>query len=310
MKPTDWYALSTEEKKDAALALANSMRGKTLLGRALAKAVAVMSKGESRRHSEMSKSEDVQDTEMLGAIFEPFYTLYVENELGKAEADQGKHSTISGTEEIERIFPRHRPKIAICPYPLEWIRIHRQLLAEIEKRRRNPLPPEPMALGHWDYSNDQDKQRRWLETLFWAWEYGLLDILRNMPPESMYMVDEISAVRMAPDFGPSSDYSYHEPKPRPASSEITRLMNHLRSAWMEIVGPEIGAVTSPKRFTGKKRRRLVVSIDEGAPRPSYSYASRGKLREPFRRFRAAVNAAIEPHHVDHIDFVVAKDQTA
>jgi hypothetical protein len=167
----------------------------------------------------------------------------------------------------------------------------------------------PLILGGWVGTSDRAKHDRWLETVGWALQQGLLDIVSNMTQQSMYMFDEMSTVEKGQFL---SWYSYHEPKPRPTTSEVTRSMNHLRSAWMEIAGPEVGSVTSPKRFTGKKRRKLVVSFttDKRPPWGGWSYFTRHEPRKPFTRLRAAVNAAIKPHHVDHIDFVAAKNQTA
>ena len=73
----------------------------------------------------------------------------------------------------------------------------------------------------------------------------------------------------------------------------------------EIVGNEIGNITRPLAFTGEKARRLLVFADAAFTPPwgGWSYLSKQETeRRTFAHFRAAINKAIAPHEVDHIDF--------
>lgn len=90
-----------------------------------------------------------------------------------------------------------------------------------------------------------------------------------------------------------------------SAETATKLIEHLRANWDEVAGHELGRVTSPLRFEGAKRRRLVVlaSSDASPPWGNWYSLARDERRRLFTRFRAAVNATITPHAVDHIDFV-------
>ena len=50
----------------------------------------------------------------------------------------------------------------------------------------------------------------------------------------------------------------HEPRLKPSREEVLNALAVLRRDWAVIVGADIGAVTYPLVFTGKKRRRLVI----------------------------------------------------
>ena len=103
-------------------------------------------------------------------------------------------------------------------------------------------------------------------------------------------------------------YSYgwtSDPKPKVSVRTKTKLIENLRAKWDEIAGTELRGITSPIRFSGAKGRRLVVFSKREAT-PSWGIwimLEQGDNRKSFTRFRAAVNMAINPHEVDHIDFV-------
>jgi hypothetical protein len=70
-------------------------------------------------------------------------------------------------------------------------------------------------------------------------------------------------------------------------------------------------VTRPVAFTGKKARRLLVQAEGEAIPPWGGWFDRSTeeaKRRTFTRFRSAVNKAIAPHEVDHIDFVTDEEQ--
>ena len=63
-------------------------------------------------------------------------------------------------------------------------------------------------------------------------------------------------------------------------------------------------MTKPLRFTGKKKRRLVVRADEkhAPPWGGWNALAPGENRRAFTHLRSAINRAISPLQVDQIDF--------
>ena len=97
-----------------------------------------------------------------------------------------------------------------------------------------------------------------------------------------------------------------EAKSLPSPEQIAQVMDALLSSWSEIVGKEIGSITRPLAFTGEKARRLLVFADTAFTPPwgGWAYLSKQETeRRTFTRFRAAINKAIIPHEVDHVDFI-------
>ena len=91
----------------------------------------------------------------------------------------------------------------------------------------------------------------------------------------------------------------------PDSESVSRQINELATRWAEIVGPELAAVTRPVEFTGRKKRRLVVLADAGVKPPWGGWSDLSRYlpeRRTFTTFRAAINKAIAPLHVDHVQF--------
>src|SRR5208337_1649632 len=91
------------------------------------------------------------------------------------------------------------------------------------------------------------------------------------------------------------------------SIQIKQYMDTLLSHWSEIVGNELASITRPLVFTGRKARRLLVLADSAITPPwgGWSHLSiQESERRTFTRFRAAINKAIAPHEVDHIDFII------
>ncbi len=87
-------------------------------------------------------------------------------------------------------------------------------------------------------------------------------------------------------------------------------METLFNQWPEIAGKELSGVTQPIAFAGKKARRLIVHADAKVKPPWGDWTFRTpirKERDTFTAFRSAVNRAISPHEVDHIDFITERD---
>ena len=72
--------------------------------------------------------------------------------------------------------------------------------------------------------------------------------------------------------------------------------------WEEIVGIELGKETIPKKFTGKKARRLIVIANPNFTPPWGSWHSVHRNPNAFSKFRKIINDAISPMEVDDIDF--------
>ena len=188
--------------------------------------------------------------------------------------------------------------------PEDWHRFH--LFLQAKKQTGLKDPPVPLILAASDESN-ATKHHRLSAQLHWASENGCLDdalrYLRDIPFEQW---NSCSLEQWNQD-------SYHnlhwgwtsDPKPKNSAESAAHAIEILRARWDEVAGEELRAVTSPLRFEGAKGRRLVVLAKREASPPWGTWTSldQGENRRFFTRLRAAVNAAIKPLEVDHIDFV-------
>lgn len=195
----------------------------------------------------------------------------------------------------------------ICPKPTPWDQACKRLTEYAQRYSCiPPSPPAPLILAGWSLSNDVDKMHRWEETVAWAVKNGCSHLVSDIRDQDFYCVEKPTSYEIGPLGGPMyRDWDF-EAKPRPSSDQITEHMEVLRSRWSEIVGKEIACNTRPLAFTGKKARRLLVLADPGSMPPwgAWSRLFRQESeRRTFTRFRAAINKAIAPHEVDHIDFL-------
>jgi hypothetical protein len=196
-------------------------------------------------------------------------------------------------------------RFVICPKPDIWAELHRRLQEAATAKSGIPPPPVPLILAGRAYSNDVEKRARWKETLAWADHHGLGALLSDIADDSMHMVSEPSTTKTGPLGGPLKfDWSF-DPKPKVDAAQRDRAIKALQSNWGEVVGTELGAVTSPIRLTGAKGRRLLVLVT-GHITPqwgTWTTLAHDESRRAFTAFRAAINDAIAPLEVDHIDFV-------
>jgi hypothetical protein len=196
--------------------------------------------------------------------------------------------------------------IRICPNPGQWHEVFQCLNSYAQSRPCTPeVPPKPLILAGWAYTNDIDKMQRWKETVLWAEKNGCSDLVSAIPDKDFYFVEKPTSYTVRPLGGPMYRAWDSEAKSRPSSEQLARLMDTLQSRWSEIVGNEIGGFTHPLAFTGEKARRLLVhaNADSNPPWGGWSYlAKQESARRTFTDFRAAINRAIAPHEVDHIDF--------
>jgi hypothetical protein len=193
----------------------------------------------------------------------------------------------------------------ICPNPLPWHEVFEGLTKFAQLHPcAPPTPPKPLILAGWAYSNDVEKMQRWEETVDWAVKNGCADLVSGIPDSDFYFTENPTSYMVGPLSGPMYRPWDFQAKSCPPSDKIAQLMDTLLSRWSEIVGIELANVTSPLAFTGKKGRRLLV-LGNAAVTPPWGSWSRlsthESARRPFTYFRAAINKAIAPHEVDHID---------
>lgn len=159
----------------------------------------------------------------------------------------------------------------ICPQPRVWHQVHRHLCRLAAIRGLPTTPPTPLLVAGWAYSVEGP--------------YGGV---------------------IGPAGGPMYESWRSEPAPLPDPDRVRGALEQLKEVWTEIPPAEVTAASDPLRFTGKKRRRLLVLIkDPGYQPPWGTWTSRGSgpERHTFTLLRAAVNEVIHPHEVDHVDFV-------
>lgn len=193
---------------------------------------------------------------------------------------------------------------AICPKPYLWQKIHQRLVDAARQCSSDSLPPTPLILAGWAFTNDREKQLRWRETVAWAEIHGCLDLVIGLPLDSMHVVDAVSDYEIGPGGGPMYLPWNFDPKAKITVAEKQVAITKLQTNWPEIAG-SVGNCTKPLRLTGAKGRRLLVGVNSEISPPwgSWTELDRSEGRRHFTRLRAAVNATISPLAVDHIDFV-------
>ncbi len=198
-----------------------------------------------------------------------------------------------------------------CPQPVSWAKVQSELTRAWEKSgREGPPPPIPLILNGWIYSNDLEKARRWQETLTWARARDLARIV-EVREQDGYYVEEFTTYEVGPLGGPMYLPWNFDAKVIPDAGRVQKALADLVKDWSSIVGSDLGRMTKPIRFAGKKKRRLVVkaAAEQVPPWGGWDYLASGEERRTFTRLRSAVNQAISPLAVDHIDFESSADWT-
>jgi hypothetical protein len=199
----------------------------------------------------------------------------------------------------------------ICPSPMPWHEAFERLTKYVQLHPCTPpSPPKPLIIAGWVYSNDVDKMQRSVKTIAWAAKNGCSNLVSGIPDRDFYFVEKPTSYTVGPLGGPMYCAWDFEAKSRPSSEQTAQLMDVLLSRWSEIVGNEIGSITRPLAFTGEKARRLLVFADAAFTPPwgGWSYLSKQETeRRTFTHFRSAINRAISPHEVDHIDFTIGEN---
>lgn len=194
----------------------------------------------------------------------------------------------------------------ICPNPMPWLEASDRLTEYAQLHPCvPPSPPKPLILAGWAYTNDIEKIQRWEETVAWAAKNECTKLVSEIPDSDFYFAEKPTNCEVGPGGGPMYRPWDFETKSPPPSDQLAQLTDILLSRWPEIVGTELASVTRPLAFTGEKARRLLVQAKAATTPPWGSWSrlsTQESKRRTFTHFRAAINKAIAPHEVDHIDF--------
>lgn len=194
--------------------------------------------------------------------------------------------------------------IRVSPNPLPWNSVYQRLCEVAQSRPGLPKPPIPLILNGWVYSNDAEKMNRWNDTVRWAKDAQCDEIVATVPEDEFYYTEEVTTYQVGPLGGPmyrSWDFDF---KSRPDDESLAHALQQLVDEWPSIaIG--FSSHTRPLCFTGSKARRLVVAVDSDHLPPWGTWDSLSPIeakRRTFTSFRQAVNAAVKPLEIDHIDF--------
>jgi len=199
--------------------------------------------------------------------------------------------------------------VTICPMPEHWNSVYERLSQIVESSSQViPKPPTPLILAGWVFTNDLEKKGRWHETIEWAEKWGGSEIIHTVTPEMMYQVEVPTEYIVGPYGGPMHLSWNSDPLPVVRDEDAEGAISRLKSNWGKIVGPELSAVTNPIRLTGSKMRRLLVYADQNhiPAWGSWTMLADSPQRREFTKFRSAINEAICPLMVDHVDFIHEK----
>lgn len=203
------------------------------------------------------------------------------------------------------------PESTPVPRPSDWAMLHSKLTQAWEARpdAQVPKPPVPLILGGAAFSTAAAIQQRWRDLIAWANQHGFSDVLAaHLPaPATFDVADQIAGVSAdGRGWWPAHWERSDEAKPRPSPDVLASALCDLAERWPAVVGPELGLITRPLKFTGRKSRRLLVAADPTAALPPWgSWSSTAVNPGTFTELRRAVNGAIAPLVVDDISFDTA-----
>ncbi|MBZ0146161.1 MAG: DUF721 domain-containing protein [Pseudorhodoplanes sp.] len=202
--------------------------------------------------------------------------------------------------------------IRICPNPIAWNQTFERLTEHATRRLCVPAsPPAPLILAGWAYTNDVEKRQRWEETVAWANANGCAEIINEIADSDYYAVENPSAYIIGPLGGPMYRPWDYSAKARPKSQDLNLYLDALVSRWPEIVGADLARATRPIAFSGRKARSLLVFADADVRPPWGDWLQLSALeseRRTFTVFRSAINKAITPHEIDHVEFSVGRQR--
>ncbi len=195
--------------------------------------------------------------------------------------------------------------IRVCPLPMVWAKIHRELSRIATKNPDIPLPPVPLILAGWNFSDDFEKNDRWESTVEWTKKFGGAELISTLKDNDYYCVDQFTR----PAF---LDYQWGETTPpatRPADDELTNLIEKLSIQWDQIAGVD-SVFTRPLNFSGAKARSLTVEFDTDelpswgtwGNEPGGYHDQHFTNKASFTVLRQRINDAVQPHKIDHVVF--------
>ncbi len=198
----------------------------------------------------------------------------------------------------------------VCPNPESWNRIYTELLQRTGSEF-GEFRGVPLILAGWWASSEREKQVRLREQIEYAGQNGLLawidSQLRGLSQADW--CHEGAAGGSVDYFTPGMRWMGRAPSARPSESDIRGAIERLKQGWPLIAGASISSRTEPLRLTGTKRRRLVCSVSRSAENfapPWGEWQAITANRTAFSRLRRAVNEAMAPLEVDHVDFEVER----
>ena len=81
--------------------------------------------------------------------------------------------------------------IRICPNPVPWNDVYKHLTRHAKATKCvPPLPPIPLILAGWVFSDDFQKKDRWDETVRWANENGCDELVNMILDSDFYSLVE------------------------------------------------------------------------------------------------------------------------
>lgn len=189
--------------------------------------------------------------------------------------------------------------------PKSWHEFY--LFLKTKRQTGKKDPPVPFILAA-SMESDASKHQCLSDQLFWAHENGCLDealrYLKDIPSKDW---NSSPLDQWNQDSYPHGHFGWtSDPKPKMNVETASKLIEQLRANWDKIAGSELSAVTLPHRIAGAKGCRLLVFARRDASPPWGTWTMLDqdkKKRSSFTRLRAAVNEAIKPVEVHHIDFI-------
>lgn len=192
------------------------------------------------------------------------------------------------------------------PRPADWARIHARLARDrMDQGLDIPEPPVPLIMGGAAFSSATAIRQRWNDLLVWAATHDLLPALLELlpPPPDIDVAESYAGVSVnGHGWWPEHGEQDHPPRMKPAADAVRATLGRLQQHWASVVGDDLAASTRPIRFSGHKRRRLIVAANPEATPPWGNWYSRRGDPRAFTSFRQNINSFIAPMEVDDIDF--------
>ena len=165
----------------------------------------------------------------------------------------------------------------ISPNPSFWHEVSKRLIAYALQQPCVPDQPSvPLILGGWAFSNDVQKMAHWNRTVDWDKVSGCSMIV-EVAEENFYCRETITSYEVGPAGGPMLRDWDSQTRTRPPAEKFSEHHKRLKSGWVQIVGDQVGGVTSSLRFQGAKATTLLVQADITVQPP----LSTGNSEEPY-----------------------------